>query len=195
VFNVGLAMDDMARQIRNFRTADQLTLQKLATRSGVAASTIHKIEAKQMIPTVSVLLKIAKGLQRRPDELVRDDLCQNDGKRPISASKSTLPPDHDSTTRPTFGVWHIDLAAQEFLPALELDPLQRAILLVEKGVINLETQERHVRMDAGDYHTFEGGRIRSPLAQPDPSSLTLIVSPPGDLDRHLGTPSDLTPAL
>ena len=94
-----------------------------------------------------------------------------------------------------FGVWHIDLAAQEFLPALELDPLQRAILLVEKGVIDLETQERHVRMDAGDYHTFEGGRIRSPLAQTDPSSLTLIVSPPGDLDRHLGTPSDLTSAL
>ena len=63
---------DMAGQIRRCRAQDGLTLQQLATRSGVAASTIHKVESQQMVPTVSVLLKIARGLGRRPAELIRD---------------------------------------------------------------------------------------------------------------------------
>lgn len=49
-----------------------MALQQLATRSGVAASTIHKIESKRMIPTVLVLSKVARGLSRRPAELIRD---------------------------------------------------------------------------------------------------------------------------
>lgn len=60
------------RHVRTCRNGDGLTLQQLAARSHVAASTIHKIEAQQMIPTISVLLKIAKGLERRPKELIRD---------------------------------------------------------------------------------------------------------------------------
>jgi transcriptional regulator with XRE-family HTH domain len=68
------ALADMATQIRTCRNGDGLTLQQLAARSHVAASTIHKIEAQQMIPTISVLLKIAKGLERRPEELIRDTL-------------------------------------------------------------------------------------------------------------------------
>ena len=62
MFDTSRALADMANQIRVCRSADGLTLQQLATRSGVAASTIHKVEARQMVPTVSVLLKIAKGL-------------------------------------------------------------------------------------------------------------------------------------
>ena len=68
------ALADIARQVRAYRSADGLSLQQLATRSGVAASTIHKVESRQMVPTVVVLLKIAKGLGRRPEELIRDDL-------------------------------------------------------------------------------------------------------------------------
>ena len=41
-------------------------------RSGVSASAIHKVEARQMVPTVLVLLRIAKVLGCRPEELVRD---------------------------------------------------------------------------------------------------------------------------
>jgi transcriptional regulator with XRE-family HTH domain len=65
----------MASQIRAYRAADGLTLKQLAGRSGVAASTIHKVESQQMVPTVGVLLKIAKGLGRRPRELIRDEFA------------------------------------------------------------------------------------------------------------------------
>jgi transcriptional regulator with XRE-family HTH domain len=44
----------------------------LATRSGVAASTIHKVESERMVPTNSVFLKITKGLGEGSDELMRD---------------------------------------------------------------------------------------------------------------------------
>jgi transcriptional regulator with XRE-family HTH domain len=72
VYDTQQALSDMAKQIRGCRMEEGLTLQQLSTRSGVAASTIHKVESGQMVPTVAILLKIARGLGRRPDELVRD---------------------------------------------------------------------------------------------------------------------------
>lgn len=50
-----------------------MTLQKLAAMSGVATSTIQKVETGQMVPTVAVLMKIARGLGRRPSELISDE--------------------------------------------------------------------------------------------------------------------------
>ena len=72
MYDVRRALSDIASQLRACRTRDGLTLAQLASRCGVAASTIHKIECQQMVPTLSVLLKIARGLGRRPEELVRD---------------------------------------------------------------------------------------------------------------------------
>jgi transcriptional regulator with XRE-family HTH domain len=66
---------DLARisqRIREWRKAKGMTLQELAERSGLATSTIQKIETAQMIPSVAVLLKVARGLGRRPAELVHD---------------------------------------------------------------------------------------------------------------------------
>jgi transcriptional regulator with XRE-family HTH domain len=74
MIDIRSALADLATRIRTFRNDDGLTLQQLASRSQVAASTIHKIEAQRMIPTISVVLKIAKGLGRRPEDLVRDTL-------------------------------------------------------------------------------------------------------------------------
>ena len=73
MLDTGPALAEMAYQIRACRAADGLTLKQLAARSGVAASTIHKVESQQMVPTVAVLLKIAKGLGRRPQQFLRDE--------------------------------------------------------------------------------------------------------------------------
>ena len=67
----------IAERVRRWREHDGHTLQELARRSGVASSTIHKIESLQMVPTIAVLLKIARGLGRRMSELVHD---QSDGE-------------------------------------------------------------------------------------------------------------------
>lgn len=67
--------DDLKRiaaRIRTWRDEAGLTLQQLGDRSGVSASTIHKIENLQTVPTIAVLLKVSNGLNRRPSELLAE---------------------------------------------------------------------------------------------------------------------------
>jgi len=211
MFDTSGALADMASQIRACRGADGLTLQQLATRSGVAASTIHKVEARQMVPTVSVLLKIAKGLGRRPEELIRDRVEEgtpeftSESIDSGSTSETSTPADlatepngltsSNPGARPNVGVWHIDVSQEKGLPTLDLDPLQRAIVLVERGEVALRAGEQRVQMDAGDCIEVEGGRIQSGSAQPESASLMLIVSPPGNLNLRLGQPSPSAPVF
>ena len=62
----------IADRIRRWRDEAGLTLQELAHKSSVATSTIQKIETGQMIPSVAVMLKVARGLDRRPADLIRE---------------------------------------------------------------------------------------------------------------------------
>jgi transcriptional regulator with XRE-family HTH domain len=62
----------ISRRVREGRKREGLTLQELAERCGLATSTIQKVETEQMIPSVAVLLKLARGLRRRPAELIHD---------------------------------------------------------------------------------------------------------------------------
>ena len=67
--------EELARisgRIRARREAGNLTLQELAQRSDVATSTIQKVETAQMIPSVAVILKIARGLGLGPADLISD---------------------------------------------------------------------------------------------------------------------------
>ncbi len=59
-------------RIRQWREEQGITQQELATRSGLAISTVHKVETNQMVPSISVLLKLAHGLGRRPAEMVAE---------------------------------------------------------------------------------------------------------------------------
>lgn len=181
MFDTRSALHDMAHQIRACRTDDRLTLQKLASLSGVAASTIHKVESEQMVPTISVFLKIARGLGRRPDELIRDRQESSEAIVKAASSESDV------------GVWHIDLAAREPLPDIDLDPTQRAIVLVERGPIHLLAGTRCVLMKSGDCIAIDGGSIQSRDDRRDPAKLTLIISPPGGLDQRLGEPAPSSP--
>ena len=59
-------LERIAGRVRRWREEAGLTLLELARRSGVAASTIQKVESLQMVPTIGVLLKIARGLEHQP---------------------------------------------------------------------------------------------------------------------------------
>jgi len=63
----------LGRRVRRWREERHWTLQELAARSGLATSTVHKVESAQMIPSVAVLLKLARGLGRRAAELIHDE--------------------------------------------------------------------------------------------------------------------------
>ena len=72
------ALQQISRRVRDWREELGLSLHELAARSEVAASTIQKVETGQMVPSIAVLLKIARGLDRRPAELVGDDAEESD---------------------------------------------------------------------------------------------------------------------
>jgi transcriptional regulator with XRE-family HTH domain len=63
----------MAQRIRRAREEAGWTLQELARRAELAASTIQKVETLQMVPSVAVLVKIARGLERSPGDFIRED--------------------------------------------------------------------------------------------------------------------------
>ena len=184
MFDTQHALGDMAAQIRRCRTQDGLTLQQLATQSGVAASTIHKVEAGQMVPTVTVLLKIARGLGRRAEELVRDEAVREAPEQPSEgAVGKSRKASHDGR----IGVWRIHLGPEQNLPDVQLAPHQRAIVLVEKGALQIRTATRRIDLGAGDCVEVDRElRIQSADSGLGSSSLTLIVSPVGDLERALG---------
>ena len=75
--SVETELELIALRVRRWRDGSNFTLQELARRSGVAASTIQKIETQQMIPTIAVLLKIAHGLGCPLTDLVHDDSDEN----------------------------------------------------------------------------------------------------------------------
>ena len=68
-----LDVQRLAARIKACREQEGLTLLETAERSGVAPSTIQKIETGQMVPTVVVLNKIARGFRRRVSYFVGDE--------------------------------------------------------------------------------------------------------------------------
>ena len=199
MFDTSRALADMAEQIRTSRSSEGLTLQQLASRSGVAASTIHKVEARQMVPTVSVLLKIAKGLGRRPEELIRDDFSSEPAENelqggaapriegsPNSTNGNGAAPNGHSAgaAKRDVGVWNIDVSSERGFPSLDLDPLQRAIVLVQQGQLELCTGTERLHMGAGDCVEFEGQRVATGADAPSAARVMLIVSPPGNVGTH-----------
>jgi transcriptional regulator with XRE-family HTH domain len=88
-------LEAIAVRVRHWRDGSNLTLQELARRSGVAASTIQKIETQQMVPSIAVLLKIAHGLGCPLADLVRSDSGENhvaclraENRRPVGLNEN-----------------------------------------------------------------------------------------------------------
>jgi len=63
----------ISHRIRQWRSDEDLTLQQLAERGGLATSTVQKVETGQMMPSLAVLLKLAHGLGRHIAELLDDE--------------------------------------------------------------------------------------------------------------------------
>jgi transcriptional regulator with XRE-family HTH domain len=65
-------LSKISQRILYWRQERGLSRQELAELSGVAASTVHKVETQQMIPSIAVVLKLAHGLGRRPAEIMAE---------------------------------------------------------------------------------------------------------------------------
>lgn len=84
-------------KVRHLRQQANLSLQRLAERSGVSAAAIHKIEHNGMTPTITTLMKIAAALNRPVGYFVEESqetraavLTRTSDQRPIFTSKQGL---------------------------------------------------------------------------------------------------------
>jgi transcriptional regulator with XRE-family HTH domain len=63
-------LQKISNRVKQWREEADMTLKELADAAGVSASTVHKVENGQVSPTVSVLLRIAYGLNKPAVDLI-----------------------------------------------------------------------------------------------------------------------------
>jgi transcriptional regulator with XRE-family HTH domain len=63
----------IGERIKSTRLERTFSLNQLARKSGLSCSTIHKIEQHRMVPTVTTLLKIARGLDKEVNFFIEDE--------------------------------------------------------------------------------------------------------------------------
>ena len=149
----------VATRIKKWRGEAALSLQQLASRSGVSPSTIHKIEHNQTIPTIAVVLKLATGLGRHATELFDEEDCdantivvradeRNEVITPRGAQVQALAGELDATE---VGLWRMvqppGFSFGNDSPGRVNGEL---ILLVEEGRLAVTVGEQHLALEAGD---------------------------------------------
>jgi transcriptional regulator with XRE-family HTH domain len=156
----------IASRVRSWRDEAGLTLQQLGDRSDVSASTIHKIENLQTVPTIAVLLKVANGLNRRPSELLAE---VDVGKQVAVLRRSDRPSlkiqdkgviEHlvGMIPRNKLDVWRVRLEPGVGAGIAGSEPWQfhgEMVILVEEGRIDAEIGGESFLVGAGDSIHFD----------------------------------------
>ncbi|KZX98846.1 MULTISPECIES: helix-turn-helix domain-containing protein [unclassified Sulfitobacter] len=78
------AAHELGARLRHLRKSRQLTLNALAKLSGVAVSTISKIENGALSPTLDKVLRLANGLELSIGQLIGEEQIEGDKRPPNS---------------------------------------------------------------------------------------------------------------
>ncbi len=182
-------MDDdlkrIAGRIRRWRDEAGLTLQQLGDRSGVSASTIHKIENLQTVPTIAVLLKVANGLNRRPSELLAEEdtgkqvavLRRDDRQQIVLNGHGQLEHLVGMIPRNRLDLWRVRIEPGRGAgrPGTEAWRFHgEVVLLVEEGRVDVEIAGEHYVIERGDSIHFDPSLSHRWIAG-DGKAATLLV--------------------
>ena len=193
--------DDLKRiaaRIRSWRDDAGFTLQQLGDRSGVSASTIHKIENLQTVPTIAVLLKVASGLARRPSELLADvDASDHVAvlkhcDRPNFHIKGRAKLEHlvGMIPRNRIDLWRASLEPGDGA-GVDGEPWQfdgEVVLLCEDGALDCEIAGRDFRLAAGDSIHFDATQPHRWLAaEGSPATVAIFALLPERMHDDLMT--------
>lgn len=167
-----------------------MTLQQVAARSGVAASTIQKVESQQMVPTIAVLFKIARGLGHSPVDLLDDSFgmgdvihradpkSELDSGRPVHLTGEML----DAQ----FSTWRVVHAPGQGLVAPGLGPRGEVLILCQKGQLEATVGDQIFMLLPGESlhcKTRKGFGWRA--VGHEAAEFTVIGSETSDIDRLL----------
>ena len=156
----------IAARIRSWRDEAGLTLQQLGDRSGVSASTIHKIENLQTVPTIAVLLKVAHGLNRRPSELLAEvdvgrqvAVMRRDDRQTLSVdSRGAIEHLVGTIPRNKLDVWRVRIEPGIGAGMEGDEPWQfhgEMVLLVEEGLVRTNVGGEIFEVGPGDSIHFD----------------------------------------
>ncbi len=163
--DVSVYLAKVAARLRSWRGDEGLTLQQVASRSGVAASTIQKVERQQMVPTIAVLFKIASGLGRGPAELIDDSA----GAPEVAfRSGGNRGPDAESVAPLTgdlfdaqLSAWRLEHRPGRSVEAMEVGPNGEALIYCESGRLEVKIADQVYLLGPADSLHF---KTRSPLS-------------------------------
>jgi transcriptional regulator with XRE-family HTH domain len=154
----------IAGRVRKWRLEGGMTLQELGGRAGVSASTIHKIENCQTVPTVGVLVKVARGLRRSPAELFDGERDAASARHVRAKDRSILQANVGTELHRIVGgvpdammdLWRV-VHEPEHGAGLD-EPLSyegELIIYVESGVLTVDVGEEHFVLERGDTLHFK----------------------------------------
>ena len=155
-------LEEIASRIHRWRVEANYTLQELAQRSDVAASTVHKIEKNQTVPTISVLLKICAALERRPDELLSQDsrdvvvnVQRKHDRLTIGSEESSLIKQLAAgVANSSLDIWRI-----YHQPGHGSGPAEQTFSYEGELIVLCEEGELTFRLDDGDYRIEAGDSV------------------------------------
>ena len=157
------ALELLSRRVRRWREELGLSLHELAARSDVAASTIQKDETGQMVPSVTVLMKIANGLDRRPAELVGEEgqedevvLLRSKEHAVIGAgTKIRVERLSGDLFEPAIEVWRLTVAAGYGSGKGQYAYDGEEVVICEEGEVTFNIGEEDYILGAGDSLHFK----------------------------------------
>ena len=183
-------LDRIAGRVRDWRGSMGMTLQQVAARSGVAASTIQKVESQQMVPTIAVLFKIARGLGHSPVDLLDDSFGLGDvvhGADPKSQLESGRPVHITGEMLDAqFSTWRVVHAPGQGLVAPGLGPRGEVLILCQKGQLEATVGDQSFLLQPGESlhcKTRKGFGWRA--VGHESAEFTVIGSETSDIDRLL----------
>jgi transcriptional regulator with XRE-family HTH domain len=151
-------------KLRELRQQFGLSLQHLASRSGVSAAAIHKVERGDMVPTITTLLKLAAALGRPLTYFVDDAVQEQPPAVHIRASERPAPPadwapEADGIDAAALAMPNARLrgaAVHAIVPPGGTGGAQRALrageqlLLVLEGRLSVDVAGAHYEVETGD---------------------------------------------
>ncbi len=162
---VDAELAQISQRIRRWREDAGLTLQELGRRSGLATSTVHKIETTQMVPSVAVILKLAKGLRRRAAELIQDGsdavevLHLRADERHAVGMPDKLRVERLSAdlSEPSLEMWRITVhpGVSSGRDSIQYDGEE--LIVCEEGTLTIRVGENEYRLAPGDSLHFKAG--------------------------------------
>lgn len=153
----------LALRIRERREREGLTLGELADRSGVAPSTIQKVEKGQMTPSMAVVFKIARGLGRSVADFIHDadaalplvHLRTEDRPRIGPRDGTTFERISGDVPDPKLEMWRVHVEPGATGPRRPIQYQGEALIVCERGRPTLRVGTSDVVLGVGDSLHFD----------------------------------------